>query len=143
MVWRPAGLEQVTAAVRAVGTAHADASHVRSTRSAATERMDLELCVTGLAAEESVTLNSGGRRMMTLIADWDGYATDREMDGDYWVPDDTEQPMIVHWHPREEYWTRIVHVGYMQAEVEFILPAAAAKRWGYVLSCPPPPAVAP
>lgn len=81
--------------------------------------------------------------MLTVIEGWDGFAPDREMDGAYWVPDNTEQATVVHWHPREEYWSHVVHDGYMQAHVEFVLPAAAAKRWGYVLPCHPPAEVAP
>lgn len=81
--------------------------------------------------------------MITMIEGWDGYAPDREMDGAYWVPDSTEQPVIAHWHPREEYWSQTNYTGHMQAEVEFTLPAAAAKRWGYVLPCLPPAEVAP
>ena len=81
--------------------------------------------------------------MITMIEGWDGYAPDREMDGMYWVPDSTEQAVIAQWHPREEYWSQTVHTGHMEAEVKFILPVEAARKWGYVLPCQPPAEVAP
>lgn len=87
-------------------------------------------------------MSSGGAGV-TIIADWAGYPTDREMDGYYWVPDQFGQPVIAEWRAREEYWLLTIHSKYMEASVEVLLPAAAAKLWVYVLPCPPPPEVAP